>query len=123
MYLAIYRDEIVCDLAETYHVFDIAALPVLTVAQLVFGLRADSRVKMKMSNARYTDDQLVQAMICDHLAWLCWTKTKSAERGRNAPKSLYKLMAGIDEQTKKECVAFDTPEDFKDAWNRINERK
>lgn len=47
--LAIDKDAVICDLAETYRIYNYRALPVETLAVLVLGLRADSRIKMKMS--------------------------------------------------------------------------
>ena len=41
------RDALICDLAETYHIYDMRSLPLQTVATLSAGLRDDSRIKMK----------------------------------------------------------------------------
>ena len=42
------EDAMICDLAETYHVFDYRALPVKLLAVLCSGLRSDSRVRQAM---------------------------------------------------------------------------
>ena len=62
------RDALLCDLAETYHVYDLKALPVLTLAALSFGLRDDSRIKMKLSGMVYVSPVILQAAIADNLA-------------------------------------------------------
>ena len=43
--LAADRDALICDLAETYHVLDLTALPVPLLATLAAGLRGDSRIR------------------------------------------------------------------------------
>lgn len=62
------RDALLCDLAETYHVYDLKALPVQTLAALSFGLRDDSRIKMKLSGLVYVSPIILQAEIVDNLA-------------------------------------------------------
>lgn len=62
------RDALLCDLAETYHVYDLKALPVLTLAALSFGLRDDSRIKMKIAGMVYLSPVILQAAIADNLA-------------------------------------------------------
>ena len=41
------EDALICDLAETYHIYDYRSLPVKLVATLSAGLRDDSRIKLK----------------------------------------------------------------------------
>lgn len=38
------EDALICDLAETYHVFDYRGLPLKTAAALASGLRNDARI-------------------------------------------------------------------------------
>lgn len=56
MWLAIVRrdfpDELICDLAETYGVLEYEALDVRLVASLLWGLRADSRVNIRVMASR-----------------------------------------------------------------------
>lgn len=54
------------------------------------------------------------ASMVDSLAWLVWSKTKDAEKNRNHPKSVYKLLAN-PEITKKDCRGFNSAEDFERA--------
>lgn len=42
--ISIDRDALLCDLAETYHIYSMRGLPARTLAVLAFGLRADSRI-------------------------------------------------------------------------------
>lgn len=57
---------VICDLAETYHVLDYRALPVTTLAALVFGLREDSRIKMKMAGLEYVPPFLMLSVLADN---------------------------------------------------------
>ena len=81
-------DALICDFAETYHIFDIDALPPLTAAILADGLRNNSRIKVKMSGAARDENTLILAAIFDAVRVLVWSRTKDAEHGRNRPKSL-----------------------------------
>ena len=68
--LSIDRDALLCDLAETYHIYDLRALPVTTLAALSFGLRDDSRIKMKLAGIKYIPHEVLLACICDNLTML-----------------------------------------------------
>ena len=62
------EDALICDLAETYGVYDYESLPVQTVAALSIGLRGDSRIRMKLSGMKLTLTESLLAMIADNLA-------------------------------------------------------
>lgn len=102
----------ICDLAETYHVLNYQELSPVMVATLVLGLRDNSRVKMKISASRLTLGQALMTMILDDLNFLSWTKTKSAQKNKNRPKSIYKKLSGEDDKPKEELQVFATPEEY-----------
>lgn len=117
--LARSEDALICDFAETYHVYDWRTLPIKTVATLACGLRDDSRIKMLISGTRYKTDTMLLAGIADRLSILAWQKTKDGLKGRHKPRML------IDEMTKKkqrENVAYSTPEEYLAAREKIVER-
>lgn len=117
--LARSEDALICDFAETYHVYDWRMLPIKTVATLACGLGDDSRIKMLISGTRYKTDTMLLAGIADRLSILAWQRTKDGQRGRNKPRML------IDEMTKKkqrENVAYSTPEEYLAAREKIVER-
>jgi len=101
----------ICDLAETYGIFDYQELPPRLVATLVVGLRDNSRVKMKLAGARLTMDQMLLALILDSINLLRWGRSR--KRGAK-PKSAYKLLTEEKKQ-KDELKAFRSPEDY-EAW-------
>ena len=119
--IALDEDALICDMAETYHVYDMYQLPVGYVATLANGLRNNSRIRMKASGLEVDLNSLLLAHIADSCAINVWMKTKDAEKGKNQPKSLYKVLTEkIDESTSAQ--GFDNGADFDEAWRRLNER-
>jgi len=80
------EDALICDLAETYHIYDYKRLPVKLVASLAVGLRSDSRIKIKMERSKVSPDMMMMAAIVDRLTVLVWMQTKDGQHGRNQPK-------------------------------------
>lgn len=103
------EDALICDFAETYHILDYKRLPLTLAAVLACGLREDSRIKRKAANRRLTIDQALQAATVDKLSLLLWSKTKDAEHGRNAPKSILDMLEHPPEPKHK---AFSSVEAF-----------
>lgn len=118
------RNALLCDMAETYGVYDLGALPVSTVATLAAGLRDDSRIKIKMSGAKVPRNTLLLALIADRLSLLWWAKTKDGEKGRNRPHSLAAEFLGIDtaEKTTYKANAYSTADEFEAARAEMIER-
>lgn len=106
------EDALICDLAETYGIFDYESLPVQTVAALSVGLRGDSRIMMKMTGSDLTRTDLILTIIADYLALLVWFKTKDGKHNRNKPTPIRDMF-----RTKKESdvAGFDSPEEFERA--------
>lgn len=107
--LSLDEDALVCDLAETYHVYDWRSLPLRTAATLASGLGVTSRIKTKMGGLSVPLDLLIEAGIQDRLSLLVWAKTKDAQHGRNRPAMLTdELLDRKDE----DGVSFASGEDF-----------
>lgn len=113
------RDALTCDLAETYGIYDMRALPVSTLAVLASGLRDNSRIKIKMSGVKTDQETLLLAMAVDNLRFLSWTKTKAAQDGSDRPKSIAKALLGQVEETPRN-VAYGSGEEFDAAWKRLS---
>lgn len=113
-------DALLCDMAETYHIFDIKAYPASVIARLASGLREDSRIRMKMSGQKLTMKDGLLALIFDTVNWLAWTKTRNAEHGKNRPKSLFNSLTRSDVQ-KEKVKGFATPEEFERRRREILE--
>ncbi|HJG23407.1 hypothetical protein F6X86_13560 [Enterococcus durans] len=118
----IYIDEeaLICDLAETYQIYDYKQLPLSKVAVFSCGLREDSRIKMKMSNQTVSFETLLLAGISDKLSVLLWTKTKDAEKGKNLPKMIMDgLLPYKKEMSTADTSIFDSSEDFERRRNEL----
>lgn len=115
------EDALICDLAETYTIYDYRSLPARTVATLAVGLRNNSRIKMHLSGEILSFDQMLQVKIYDLLNWLAWTKTKKATKGQGMPERLEdRIRKKAAEES--EMVRFDSVEDFEAERNRMLER-
>lgn len=105
------EDALICDLAETYQIYDYKQLPALSVAVFSCGLREDSRIKMKIAGQSVSFETMLLAGISDRLSFLVWSKTKDAQKGKNRPASIIEILNGKPTSQKKEVV-FDSGEDF-----------
>lgn len=114
------EDALICDFAETYHIFDYRSLPAELVATLAVGLRENSRIKIKMSGLKIEFTQYLLAALFDKVNWICWTKTKDAETGVNAPDRILNRILGIEqEDSQDEYTVYDSPEAFERARQAI----
>lgn len=117
------HDELVCDLAETYHVYDMRALPVPTLAVLACGLGENSRVWAKLNGHKARWSEIMTAMIADRLAILVWFQTEDGHKGVNRPQMLAPMLLGISDQSeqkkKKDYLTFATGADFMSAWDSL----
>lgn len=111
------EDEMICDLAETYHVLNYKEYPPLLVGTLVFGLKDNSRVKLFLSDQKQPLDRILFARMVDELSFLSWANTKDGQKNRNRPKSVLQTLLGIEK--KEEYATFDTYEEFQQMWNAI----
>jgi len=114
------EDALICDLAETYHIYDYRAFPVKLIATLAAGLRDDSRIKMRLAGCRVRPSFLLSAMTVDALNILIWQQTEDGHKGRNAPERIARILLGEGEE-KKNIAAFDSPEDFERRRKEIIE--
>lgn len=113
------KDELICDMAETYHIFDYKSVPVPLLATLVSGLREDSRVKSRLSGLPISMNLFFMSAIYDKLAWLQWAKTEDGSKGRNMPESITAKLMNLDTKQESQYETFETGEDFKKAWKKI----
>lgn len=118
------RDALECDLAETYNIYDMRALPARRVALFAVGLRDNSRIKMLLADSKFTFSEILLINIYDLLNLELWTKTKDATKGKNKPESLYKKLMGINDQAKKESknMAFGSAEEYEKTRRELLER-
>lgn len=113
------RDALLCDMAETYGIYDLRALPVHVLATLAVGLREDSRIKMFMNGTKITRLETLLAAAVDRLSMLWWSKTEDARTNSNRPKSMLSILLGDQNEADSNVEAFETGDEFETAWERI----
>lgn len=113
------EDALICDLAETYHIFDYKALPVPLLTTLSVGLRDDSRIKTKMDGRKVSIDIMLLAAITDRLSLLLWTQTVDGQKGINRPWSILDVLERVDQKKVSDIIAYETGEEFEKARAEI----
>lgn len=118
--IAIDEDALICDLAETYQIYDYRSLPAKLAATLSVGLRENSRIKIKMRGDKLGDsDRMILGMIFDIVAKIGWM-------GEDKPPSMIDAMYGeLPEKTEaeSETQSFDSPEAYEQARKELIERR
>ncbi len=105
-----------CDLAETYGIFDLQALPLSKIATYSDGLRDNSRIKMKIAGTRVSTETLLLASAVDQLNFIAWSKTEDAQHGHGRPKS---VVAVLTNPPERENESFTTADEFERMRNEI----
>lgn len=109
------KDEgaLICDLAETYNVYDYRVLPPQMAATLAVGLRDTSRIKMKSSGQKADYRDLLLAAIFDQIRMLMW------DGKSDRPESVVSAMLDEKPKDNKSTKSFSSPEAFEEARNKI----
>src|SRR5699024_1883712 len=111
------EDALICDLAETYHIYDYRRLSPFKIAVISFSLKDDSMIKMKLSGQKIPLNILLLAGVNDRLSTLVWAKTKDGQKGKNPPESIVDLLT--KEKQEKNNIAFINGEDFETKRKEI----
>lgn len=111
------EDDLICDFAQTYHVYDWRGLPLKTAAALAAGLPDDSRTRRRMYGVRDYPTALLLGEIIDLLRWLRWAQTEDGTKGKNRPDSMVEFLTTPAE--KKTPRGFRSAEEFEAAYARF----
>ncbi len=106
------EDAVICDLAETYQIYDWRSLPLQTVATFVCGLGQNSRIKRKFNNDKYEDftvSEFLLMNIADALSIIAWQNTANGQKGVNRPKLFTEQ---IENKQKSKALSFNSIDDF-----------
>ena len=104
--LALDRDAFICDMAETYHIYDIKSIPLQLLAVYASGLGVDSRTRLKLDyGLKASWNTVLLAKLVDFLS--------GDEKHAITPMFL------IEEKKKSEFMAFDSIEEFEKARAEI----
>ncbi|ORP02786.1 hypothetical protein B7693_04520 [Streptococcus mitis] len=108
------EDALVCDLAETYQIYDYRQLPLNQVAVFAYGLRDDSRIKQIMSDQIVPLETTLLASIVDRLSLSLWLQTKDGQKGVNRPASIAEMLKknSKEESDERDYLVFESGEDF-----------
>lgn len=110
------EDALICDLAETYQIFDYKQMPPSKVAIFAIGLKNDSRIKMKMVGAKVTMETTLLSFIADGINLLLWAKTKDGAKGINRPKA---ILSSLYEKDSEKVSTYVSGEDFEKARQKL----
>lgn len=114
------EDAFICDMAETYGIFDFWSMPAGLIATLACGLRDDSRIMTKMNEMKMPLEEYLLAAIFDAVNWLCWINTKDAQRGGSPPdRILSTLLEKPKEQEQSDFMVFGSVEEFERVRSEI----
>lgn len=116
------EDALICDLAETYGIFDYRQLPVDQVAVFAFGLRDDSRIKLAMTGSKVPFETFLLASVLDRLSALVWFKTTDGQKGINKPVMVAQELTGKTKAKESKEMIFDSGEDFEEYRQQILEK-
>lgn len=112
------EDALICDLAETYHIYDYKRLPLTQVAIFAIGLKDNSRIKMKMSGQLVSMETLLLAGISDRLSVLLWRQTLDGQKGRNRPTMVLDTLT-IKRIKETDVIVFSSGEDYESTRNEM----
>ena len=114
--LATDETALVCDLAETYGIYDYRSYPATVIATFAVGLRENARIWLKMNKMAYPLETMLLASAVDKLSLLLWAKTKDGAKNRNRPKMILEMLHADPAQ---DIATFSTPELFEDMWEQL----
>ena len=108
------EDALVCDLAETYQIYDYKQLPLNQVAVFAYGLPDNSRIKQIMSDQIVPLETTLLASIVDRLSLSLWLQTKDGQKGVNRPTSIAEMLTKNhkEERDERDYLVFESGEDF-----------
>lgn len=113
---------LMCDFAETYHIYNIFQLSPSRAAVFAMGLRADSRIKTSLGESKLPLKETLLAGILDTLNLLLWRQT--GDSSIECPKSILKLLLEEDEESQEEAgnddtLVFESADDFEKERTRL----
>ena len=113
-----YEEALICDLAETYQIYDYRQLPPSRVAVFSIGLRDNSRIKMKLNDQKVSMETSLLAGIVDRLSLLVWAQTKEGQKGVKRPTMILDSLTS-KENKDSDVIVFESGKDFKKMRNEI----
>lgn len=114
--LATDRNAVICDLAETYNIYDYERVPGRLLGILVAGLGENTRIGKKINGVRGTVTEVLLAQILDGVRFLCWAQTEDGKKGKHRPASVASEFFVSEDKNKTKSVSID---DFEKIREKI----
>lgn len=111
------EDALICDLAETYHIFNYKELPLSLVVVLSCGLKESSRIKLRLSDRSVDYETILLSSIVDKLALILWRDSEDGHKNINKPESLVEKLLNIKEEN--DLNAYNSIEEYENARKKI----
>ena len=106
--IALDEDALICDLAETYRVYDWRALPLRLAATLACGLGPDSRIRQRQYGLKVPMRIFFLAQTVDQLSAIRWMFSDDGHKGQNKPEFVSPKLIEHEENYGR----FTTPDAF-----------
>ena len=111
------EDALICDFAETYQIYDYRSLPVKLAATLAAGLRDDSRIMLRASDMKVSQELILLACIADRIEAFRYGFANAKKV--NKPQSLVELITGETKKENNGVTSFENADAFEKALARI----
>ena len=103
--LALDRDSFICDMAETYRLFDIKSIPIRLLAVLASGLGVNSRIRLKREGLKAPWEVVLLATMVD--MWSSDDNERIAPgflvTEKKARKDTFKVFRSVEEFEKEKA--------------------
>lgn len=107
----------ICDLAETYHIYNYRGVPGRLLGILASGLRSDSRCVQAIAGQMVDDQTMILAQISDQLSMLGWNG-----KGQRPEMLTERLMTKKDKKHDAGLVTFENGAAFEKHRAELLER-
>lgn len=105
--LSMDKNAVICDLAETYNIYDYKRVPGRLLGILVAGLGENTRIGKKINGVKGTVTEVLLAQILDGVRFLCWAQTEDGRKGKHRPKSVASEFFVSEDKNKPISVPID----------------
>lgn len=110
------ENALICDFAETYHIYDYRSLPVQLAATLSAGLRDDSRIKMRIAGAPVSQEILLLAAIADRVEMF---RYGFSDKKNQVPPSIVETLFGSTTANASGVTRFNTSAELEAALAKL----
>ena len=111
------EDALICDYAETYHIYDYKGLPARYAAVLACGLGAETRIRQKEAGIETTvPAQVLQAQTLDVLRMILWALSGDK---KHKPQLISEMLFSMPVKTQGDLNIFADGEAFLKAREKI----